>query len=305
MKESFGYTTGGLLAQYTFAPVTISAELGGIFNSIKSAGALDPNGKYYDDDAKVTNFGVRVDVEKIADFVTFSAIYKYSGIEGVVGGATEVTTTNGVNDLGVYANLFVVDGFVIGLGYSAQFGNYKVDGPSPEITYGGPFWSGVDLRLAFTGIDNLTLRLNNNASFTSVTGSDSATESISGLYNGDTNFGGGKDDTAAWFALYNALAAAYKVDDKLTINAQVANRLAIATYESKPVNDVIKDTYTTDSLGVYAGVVYAVAPTAKIRGGIALKNVSFEAKTDASGAPTQPKYGTFTFGIPLGMKIEW
>jgi len=76
-----------------------------------------------------------------------------------------------LNNLGAYVQIKGIENLAVSVGYSLYFKAYeeagflKNDGSTDPIQYIAPAYSGVDLRLAYTGIDKIGLKWINNFSF--------------------------------------------------------------------------------------------------------------------------------------------
>jgi hypothetical protein len=273
-----------------------------------------------------SNFGIRVEGAKIADLVTVAVTFK--NINGefkadnaawkkYLGQAANASGYDGdvyeklnISDLGVYADITPIDGLGIGFGYTAQFStsSAKYGTSASEVKAENPFWNGIDLRVNYSGIENLGITFNNNVSFSTVKGknvSDGKTVVNEFGTGVDLDSPNGGKGSASWFALYNALGAKYALSDAITIDAQFSNALGVADskYDGK---QYVK--YTTDIFAAYAGLTYTVVPGATLRGGLAAKSTSYETYTgheDLLGTNKTYKTGKFEIGIPLGLKVEW
>jgi hypothetical protein len=257
------------------------------------------------------NAAIRVSGSKIADIVTFDLIYKIIGGDQDTDKNEEDLPKQGSgpepdgegtwhNSFGVYANIAILDGLGIGIGYS---GYVKVD-EDEEVgddtnKYTNPFYSGIDLRFAFTGIDKLTATLNNNISFTGNTGKDPADNQI---VNGV--FGAlGEDQKDSYFGMYNALGLNYKLSDALTARAEFANRFGSYTFD----NDGDKDEYLYDKLRIVLSAAYSANAHVGLEAGLAfqIEHATLKVPDDSATLYNEKEFkgGDFTFGIPLRLHV--
>jgi hypothetical protein len=286
--------------------------------TVQIAGDLGYNNEIGSDALSQTrlNGAFRVSGEKVADLVTFDVIYKFHGGDADTFDGTGSTQPDGSgvssHSFGVYANLFVVNGLDIGLGYSGLFRSYEdADmGTLGTFTRSGPFYSGIDLRFAYTGIDKLTITFNNNVSFAGVEDDDDIKTAVSGVDGMPltttipTAFKSAKD---SWFALYNALGVNYKLSDKLTASIQFANRLGTRTTEveiTTPVALSVKQEMTNDRFGAAAFASYAFSSNVTIAAGLDFLYSSTSTKAGTPGTP-DTNTGSMTLGIPLYLKIVY
>jgi len=138
------------------------------------------------------------------------------------------TTPNLVPDLGV------------GLGYTALFRTFEdyLINPRDEDQYlmktTSPFFSGIDLFLRYTGVQDLRLTFKTNISFANVPGAV-RNEDGNPLYPFTRRYGiDGLPHTdpfysQKWFALYNSLAARLLITGRFLLNLEVISHLGIIT----------------------------------------------------------------------------
>jgi len=166
------------------------------------------------------------------------------------------------NLFGVYVNLNVVENLGLSLGYTANF--KKVETSEIQdwdvtkrslVTYETeyPIWSGVDIKLTYSGIDKVGITFNNNISFASASGAERKKPGDTVVYGLDDkvlslgDVGGEKYNTndQSWLALNTVLGASYSLTDNLSVTFAVLNLLSIYTTDSESVVDATKTTTTT------------------------------------------------------------
>ncbi|GHT73452.1 hypothetical protein FACS1894124_1840 [Spirochaetia bacterium] len=344
----------GLLFDFTFAPVTVSASLGGLFENLSlpfkeawfSAGdgtrlvSYEENG-HPPLERKRINAAGRIEGAEIADMVTLAAVYKYAMYsvtkieveDPVTTGMTPVDLTVTNQTFGLYANITPLDVLGITVGYTGFYKTwteplgYQIDSGREPLFYKDsdlgllrlekdevvfPFYHGIDLRAAYSGIENLTITFNNNVSFASLGSNPDATKYHNSwaykqyINGGDLpNPNNVKDRKESYLGLYNSLGVKYEVNDRLTVDAQVANQLGLFTLDWEKVQLLS----LTDSLGAYLGASFQIVEKAKVRatihGGVALRLDSYEFQAFNSSAAPIYKAGYLDFGIPLGLKVEF
>jgi hypothetical protein len=81
------------------------------------------------------------------------------------------------NTIGAYVGLDIIDNLGISLGYAVNFNAYESGGwwasaeeVNREVTYKSPIYSGIDLHLKYSGIDNVPITFDNNVSFAGIKG---------------------------------------------------------------------------------------------------------------------------------------
>ncbi|GHV96143.1 hypothetical protein AGMMS50293_24630 [Spirochaetia bacterium] len=236
----------------------------------------------------------RVSGEKVADLVNFDVIYRISGRDTNTRKDSN-NTGSWNNSFGLYANLALTDTFGISAGYSgAVLVTEKNDVAGVgTIKTTNPFYSGIDLRFFFSGVDKLKITFNNNISFAGNKGSSSATENNVGVTG--TLSDGEKD---SWFALYNALGADYAITDKLTGTLQLANVLGVTKEEATGY----ESTNTKDIFEVALSTLYKFNANVNFEAGVLLGITS--EKDEATGS-TSGDAGYIYFGIPLRFKVTF
>jgi hypothetical protein len=341
--------TMGFLLDFSLAPLTLTASVGGLYESLsrpfkdpwESGGnTLNDWDNIYDPlESTGINFGFRAEGAEIADMVSAAAVYKYA--RSTLSKLEAEDTNNKIEEkvgnhtFGLYVNVTPpVEGLGISAGYSGLIKTWEnekykdtvlgsISGQEDHylsMTYREtlfPYYSGIDLRAIYTGIDRLTLTLNNNVSFASMNGTPNRDEQFaygwaySGMLN-EADDGNASTPylvplrTEYYTGVYNALAVRCEITQALAADLQVGNRLAIFTLEWE--EDSLKA--LTNSLGAYAGVTYTVYENdnfhASIRGGFALtwNNYSYQ---DTPPSLTRPvhKTGYTEFGIPIAVKVEF
>jgi hypothetical protein len=337
----------GFLVDLSFAPVTFSASVGGLFEKwsrpSKTPWELPGNtvSSNYDSayDPTITsgmNFALRAEGAKILDMITAAAIYKYAGssLEKLAAASSDDTIEEKIRNhaFGLYVNITPpIPGLGISVGYSGQLKTlknprYKDTDIKSGVLEGNPDWeglylanehretkfpyySGIDLRVVYTGIENLTMTSSNNISFARIYGTKDRDEifvygwAYEGKLN-DSTTGVNKVPLRSenYLGLYNALGASYRITESLTADLQLANQFAMFTlnWEEAPLESV------TNSFGVYAGVTCKVYEKdnfhASIRGGLDLKWNSYSYQEDSVSASVH-KAGYMDLGIPVAVKV--
>jgi len=303
------------LVELNFDPVTVSASLGGLYNST-SRPFLQPwefqnkvvtRGNFYDaiynpvlED--MMKFGLRVETAKIAGMITTAAVYKYASTS-----IAKLTAPNNQNIIdektgsqtfGLYVNISPIDDLGITLGYSGLIYNWSntkdTDFSSGDVRDQEkhylsqyketifPFYNGIDLRASYTGLNRFAITLNNNISFANISGSP------------DPNPRGIYSYTWAYRGLLNRDDGEYLAKDRsesylglynaLGINFMLNEKLAVDFQAANQLgiftlkwehDDVVS---RSDNLGLYAGVTYKIAEGERIHASICggfAANVSF------------------------------
>jgi hypothetical protein len=306
----------GLLFNANLGPATVS--LSGLLTNQNDLGEGTPGGgnATWTPESK-GDFGFRVELPKIANLVNIAAVYKVSfndkSSTGWAKNSPAVLTAesasagdpdgNGTANhaFGLYANLSPIEGLGVSVGYSAVIfnagENYKTK--AATITGSVPLFSGIDLRVAYTAIENLSVYFNNNISFSSAKGEGKDNFNAYGFVGSPL----ADKQSESYFSMHNTLGGAYKLTDKLTAKAQLGNKLQTYTTD----NDGNGSTKTTDTFGFYTGVSYAPNANVTLNAGLTLSAASTDVKyTVKSGTAADPtKEGTIKFAIPVGLKVTF
>ena len=216
--------------------------------------------------------------------------------------------------MGVYANIFTVDDVSIGLGYTGMLRSfaYYIDKDNDYVrniamTYKSPYWSGIDLRFIYSGLQGLIINSNHNFSFTAVNGTNDTNNTVYGIYYIKMD----DSDTLkeSWFAMMNSLALAYKITDRFTVNLQIANRYGKYGTTEKGKNG------GSVSTNVLAAALYGTYSIANVilEGGISLRNTAHRWTWDTgirsnmytwmSETSGNAKANILAFSIPVRIRI--
>ncbi|MDR1099037.1 MAG: hypothetical protein LBL28_01005 [Treponema sp.] len=295
----------GYLLDLTFAPLTISASAGGLFESLSrpfktpwiqgSGTRLSDYDNTYDPVLSTkTNFGFRAEGAQIADILTVAAVYKYA--DTYLAKPEAVDTENTIDEavrnhaFGLYANVKPASFLGISAGYSGlvqswENSKYPATKPSSagDIDYethelseyrriNFPYYNGVDLRAFFTGVEKLSITFNNNLSFARIKGISQADRADGSFAKGWAYAGQLNEDNAFaekraedYLGFYNALGLKYEINNALDLDFQAANQLGFFTLREDGA-PVARS--ITESLGLYTGLSYRVIQRDRVRGSI-------------------------------------
>jgi hypothetical protein len=243
------------------------------------------------------NGALRVSGERIFNRVTFDAIYKFRGGDPNTEPELPSGTGISVHTMGLYANIMGISDFGIGAGYTGLFRVYgKKDSSHGDWeTRSSPYFSGVDLRLQYTGISRLTITSHNNASFAAAKGSDNPKNEIMSVNGGNAlPLNAGEN----WFALYNGLGTNYKLSSQLSTAVQAVNKLTSVTLDES--GNKTKTAF--NQFGATAFIAWQFNPKILAQTGMQILFDSVNHKSDA--APLLDISGnTMYFAIPLRLKV--
>jgi len=274
--------------------------------------------------------------------ITFDVFYAIDG-----GDKNTVMRGTGVweNLLGAYIGLGIVDNLGLSIGYTANFTKVETaeeQDPDPAVTTRKlvayetdyPIWSGVDIKINFTGIEKLGITFNNNVSFASATGEnqrdkagDKKVMGLDGhileggkttLYGGATNYTNYKTNTQNWFAYNAVLGVNYSLTDNLSVTFALLNLLGVYTVESDvdefdgaTTTTTMKSTTTSDELRAAISASYSAGNVTFGLGfvlGLHTESTEFEGEIKTTGGGGKATYkdsqSVVKFGIPIFFKVS-
>ena len=310
--------------------IDVSEHLRAINNSATNAGQTRFAG------------GVRVTGERIANQLNFELIWKLRGgdpsrnnswSEELPFGSVQPDGTGALSHvLGLALGLpTLIPELGITLMYTALFTSYEdhlfglhstpqVTDPY-TITKSGPFYSGIDLRLRYTGIPRLRLTLHNNISFAKAAEpvwSDDLNLAIGQSVNLIGNNNLGRYESQSWLALYNALTARYPVGPMMTAILEVAHRTGITTdknsFETRgsTLNDWGTSVRVMTMMGVQGIASIRLSEGVILESGVSLwyENNSTKFSDYLDGGPgefvrTSWSGGALGFGLPVRIRFDW
>jgi hypothetical protein len=231
------------------------------------------------------------------------------------------------NLIGVYFGINAIENLGLSIGYTVNFTAFEkgreMDGTTEKtVEYVSPIYSGIDIKLSYSGIDKVGLTFNNNLSFSGAEGSevkDPWDKHVVGLDEDNTSYLG-KDAKESWFAWYARLGMSFSVSDNLSIGLALGNRLTITTTNNKEVDDTVPatpiTTTTTNSttrneLKASIHADYSVGSVSFGLGlNLGLAGDSIDNKDETSGGGVsgsktiKGSINTVKFGIPVFFKVS-
>ena len=266
------------------------------------------------------NGSIRVSAERIARAVTFDAIYRFRGghprdIDSYdpVHNPTGILQPDGSgftsHSFGLYANVLNVPKLGMGLGYSGYIMTYQDDKNTNKattketITKNGPLYSGIDLRLQYTGLEKITITSINNISFASAVPSKNNAISMGVLGANLDNY-----TADAWLALYNALGFDFAFSDRFSASVQVANRYGLITTGTSIANGTATIKRSRLQLGGGGYAAFQINRFLLVQGGFAFRHINDAySNTDPvsqnSALTRNASGGAFEIAIPVRINI--
>jgi hypothetical protein len=190
---------------------------------------------------------------RISDAIAFDLFYSVIGADNdtAIRPVSNYTAPPAFwrNTIGAYVGLNLIENLGISVGYTVNFNAYETGGyldaanasypeRSQPVTWNAPIYSGIDIRVNFSGIDKLGLTFNNNVSFASV-----KSQKMEAGYNpvvtaslGESSVAGLRNfpDTAegteeSWFHWEGELKASLGFIDGVGLTVHLADRLGVMT----------------------------------------------------------------------------
>ena len=212
--------------------------------------------------AFTANGAVRISGQSVADnLFNFDVVYQFRGFDSntldnvimdddgnPLPGFNNQPDGHGefVHTIGAYVHFFSpLPDFGLSLGYSALFRTFEdnantwTDGAWRTVKTTSPLFHGMDVRMRYTGVQDLRITLNNNVSFARAkpgtwTGGteSSAYESVrsmglAGVNPMVTTYD--LQESQAWFGVYNALLVRYILTSLFTVSLEVASRFGLTS----------------------------------------------------------------------------
>jgi hypothetical protein len=183
------------------------------------------------------------------DMITFDLFYAVMGHDDdtsarpVGGVGYTAPKASWKNTIGAYVGVNGIENLAVSGGYTVNFNAYEAGSfvdekgditKSKPVTYNAPIYSGVDLRLGFSGIDRIGLKFHNNVSFAGVNGSkfkgDEYQEKITlNFLEGDPAPVG---VTTNWFQWISVLQAQLGFIEGVGLEFALRNQLAVTTTDT-------------------------------------------------------------------------
>jgi len=259
---------------------------------------------------------VRISGERIRNRVTFDTIYKLRGgdpntmdyFDPDYGGSLQPDGSGFlVHSFGIYANIWEVPRFAFGLGYGGILRVFedKLDPVTGEtVSKISPLFNGLDLRVSYAVMRNMTATIHTNVSFAQ---SGKSSEGIisKGVLGQDLS----SNTTQDWFALYNAFGFSYRWDNQLAASFQTASRYGLITTEVSPLGGSVYEIKRSQYR--LAGGAYALLSYHRnfhMSAGLAFLYVNNSYSNTADGAQNNRNTrnasgGAFGIAIPIRMNI--
>jgi hypothetical protein len=292
---------------------------------------------------------------KPVDAVTFDLFYTVVGVDNdtfarpIDGTGYTAPETKWKNMVGVYAGINGIENLSLSVGYTANFnvfeagsylnptaaaaaiaaGSADPGSLAQAVTFNAPIYSGIDLRVGYTGIENIGLKFLTNVSLANVKGDKIESSGGNPVYKDKINLlfnenaanaiaNAGEGMTQDWFSWHAILRADLGFIDGVGLEVSLGNLLTVDSSTTKYTTTGGGTTYdysdntTTNVLRATVGATYGVG---NVTLGAALwlgldstvvKNV--HKTTTAAGTTTTTTDKTdnvVTFGIPVYFQVSF
>jgi hypothetical protein len=226
------------------------------------------------------------------------------------------------NIIGAYVGIDAIDNLGLSLGYTANFKAYENGGytdPSDATktkpaTYTAPFYSGVDIRLSYSGIDKIGLTLNNNITFAGVKGKEQKTDGTTEEYIYSIIYPDysplallNDKQSEDWFHLESELKASLGFIDGVGLTLQLGNRLGVTSSEDTTSGASSKVKRTENEFRVSLAAEHGDGPVTFGAGlFLSVRSKALESETNyGTAVTTKASSDVTTFGIPIYFKVAF
>jgi hypothetical protein len=227
------------------------------------------------------------------------------------------------NIIGAYIGIDAIENLGLSLGYTVNFNAYDAGGRAntsdpakiDPITYTAPIYSGIDLHISYSGIENIGLTFNNNISLASVKGQK--IEATTDKYIlGFEEFGDGtpahpktvlgEGASQDWFHWDSELKANLGFIEGVGLTLHLGNRLAMTTDVNDPPSPGTKSTRTNTSNEFRASLNASYGIGAVTFGaGLFFSLNSTGYKLDEKDHTFEGTKNVTTFGIPILFQVSF
>jgi hypothetical protein len=271
---------GPITIQFLLAPNYSKESASDLTNGLIGQGLSTP----IEAEARFFRLGGRV-IGDIAGIGTVSALFKtfqwpaavengiseaFTGAPGSLDGTKENYHT-----FGVYFDLTAVENLGVSIGYTGFLPTHDASDVENVL------WSGIDLRVTWTGIEKLSLSTHNNISF-----ANGKEKDWMGVL--------GKD--ASFFNLYNAIGATYELTEKFSVNAVVSNVFSIVDLGNSNESKF-------ENLVVGAKLITKVTENAEFNVGLNVDFSNTVLKGDLLGGDADDSLTVFS--VPIGIVVSF
>jgi hypothetical protein len=272
-------TFGPIIAQFMLAPNYSKESATEWSNSLANSYGLNqtPGWQPIDAGERLFRFGGRI-IGAIEGFGTISALYKMFQwpMEAVNVFDPPLAGGDGAKAIyhtfGTYINVTAVESLGVSAGYTGYMAYNDASGVDNIL------WSGIDLRVMWTGLENVSLSSHNNISFAK--GTKNEWSQVRG-------------DGSSFFNLYNAIGATVTLSDRFSVNIQIGNIFSNIDIDAGKSEE--------DTFWLEPKFIAAIGENAEFSAGLRLDLT----KTATSGNYGEADETVTTFSVPVGIKVSF
>jgi hypothetical protein len=267
-----------------------------------------------------------------ADAITFDLFYSVIGVDEntlqrpvpAAAGTYAVPVASWGNTIGAFIGLNIVENLGLSLGYTVNFNAYEkgsylgteAGAVSKPVTYNAPIYSGIDLHIKYSGIENIGLTFSNNVSLTSAKGvkpADGYNDTYVLGLNEISSTGAatlGEGSTQDWFHWHGQLTAelgfiegvnlVFVLSDVLT----VGNTVNETTTPAGKTTNKVSDNKLRATLGAETGAG-GVTIGAGLTFALTSRQRDYESTYTGGSTTGTASTDILEFGIPLYVKVSF
>ena len=264
--------------------------------------------------------GARASLD-LADLLTLDVIYRFQGgdpntFEGPDGSLEPDNAGRSTHIAGFVSRLHLIDTLGITVGYSVMIVTEedRREANNDIMEFRHPVLHGIDLRFNFNAIDRLAITLNNNVSFSVFRGTNDALVTdrffvpMAGYFGGTgINNLNGRETRANYLGLYNILGIRFSLTDNMAVNLHLQNTLRRFNTNDNSIDGQVERTATRFNNQFIGQAVAEYGLTNNVLVGGGLGFIFNHSSLDTSGTNAVPNYsvGTFTFSVPLRLRLTF
>jgi hypothetical protein len=290
-------------------------------------GAWNPNGAGPDPTSSRSNInGSFMFSARPADAITFDLFYSVIGFDNNTlqrNGATTVGLTAPTaywgNTIGAFIGLNIVENMGLSLGYTVNFNAFEkgsyvdaVGAASQPVTYSAPIYSGIDLHINYSGIENIGLTFSNNVSLSGAKGVKPATgynDTYVWDFTEEATLGEGQ--TQDWFHWHGQLTAELGFIEGVNLVFVLSDVLSVRNFvddlpapTSTKTTNKLTENKLRATLGAQTGAG-AVTIGAGLTFALTSNQRDYEQTSTGGTNKGTASSDILEFGIPLYVKVSF
>jgi hypothetical protein len=221
-----------------------------------------------------------------------------------------------INTIGAYIGIDAIQNLGLSIGYAVNFDAYdkaaREDPNNPgdqrkalPVSWTAPLFSGIDIRLSYSGIDKIGLNFNNNISLAGVKGKGKSTDPLDEVLvdlSGTPIYEGSSQD---WFHWDTELKASFAFIENVGLTLHLGNRFGMNTEVNDPSGGTkTTRTATENKFRVSLNANYGIGAVT-VGLGLFLGVESSGNKIETTGYTKESNTDVMTFGIPIMFNVAF